>query len=155
MLAAPPRVLLEVHMPPAGEGLADLLPGEDVLPHLDRRHEVRVVEVAEEHGAVEDPLAERGRTPGVIDPPHGSAFDGEDRVGTRGIVGDDVDRLVVADGGPRHRRRPACGRVQEGAVDAVRTVPGPQGPALVVVLVRRRELERPANRGHSRPLSTV
>ena len=138
--------LLEVHVPPTRDRLADLLPRLDLLPDLDARHDVLVAEVADGHVPGANSFLERGYLPDprrLLDAP---SLDGEHRVAARCVVHEDVDRPVEGALQRRHPRRPASGRVEERPVDGVGAVLRRQWPARVVVVVGGREAQRAADR---------
>jgi hypothetical protein len=134
-----------VHVPKTQARLADLLPRLDSLPELDGRLDVRVAEVADADDSAANEFVERVSYPAQRRLMHRASLDGEDGVAARGVVLEDVDRLVVTGPQPRHLRRPFRGRVAERPVDGVGAVLRRHGPAREVVVVFGREAQRAAD----------
>ena len=95
----PPAVrdLLEMDVPPAGNRVADQIPGADVVAGRHGRHDVGISEVPDAHDARADALLEGRRLHGVLRLFDRTALDREHRLRTLAVVDQDVDRLVVAD----------------------------------------------------------
>ena len=84
-----------MHVPKAQARLADLLPRLDPLSELDGRLNVRVAEVADADDSAANEFVERVSYPAQRRLPDRASLDGEDGVAARGVVLEDVDRLVV------------------------------------------------------------
>ena len=134
-----------MHVPKAQARLADLLPRLDPLSELDGRLNVRVAEVADADDSAANEFVERVSYPAQRRLPDRASLDGEDGVAARGVVLEDVDRLVVTGPQPRHLRGPFRGRVEERP-DGVGTVLRRHGPAREVVVVGGRGTQQAAHR---------